>query len=116
MKKDERFLIVGEKEYNKYNLSEYPNFHKSGSKEGMRHLQDITGRITDARIYGIDNPVVRCRIDGVQQMGARLTKADIIQMGSRKGDEMKGFALSMAVKHFTAELQKSIGQNKGIKR
>lgn len=86
------------------------------NEEGMRNLQDITGRITDARIYGIDNPVVRCRIDGVQQMGARLTKADIIQMGSRKGDEMKDFALSMAVKHFTAELQKSIGQNKGMKR
>ena len=89
------------------------------SELDMKHLQDITGRITDAVIVGIDKPMVRCKIDGVQQMAQKLTKPEIIRMGgiSAGSDEMKNFAMSTAVKHFATELYLKEGQeqNRGMK-
>ena len=40
--------ILRKSEYEKFNLSQFPNFHRSGSITGMR------------RIYGIDAKLVRC--------------------------------------------------------
>lgn len=98
--------------------------HTDGTKilsEGdMQHFQDITGRVTDARIHGIDRPVVRCKIDGVQQSGRELTKSDRIRMGhfTSESDHMKSFALSMAVKYFAADLDNSRQQDRsrGVRR
>lgn len=90
-------------------------------KEGdMQHFQDITGRITDARIHGIERPLVRCKIDGVQQSGRSLTKNDRIRLGHYMSNtaEMEKFALSMAVKHFATDLYESPEQKRsgGMKR
>lgn len=90
-------------------------------KEGdMQHFQDITGRVTDARIIGIDKPMVRCKIDGEQQMARPLGKSDIIRCGHfmTYSDEMKSFALSMAVKHFAKDLcnDLTVQQTRGFKR
>ena len=76
------------------------------SKIDMGHLQDITGRVTDAVITGIDKPMVRCKIDGEQQMAQKLTKAETIRMGAipYHSEEMKRFALSTAVSHFATSL------------
>ena len=84
-----------------------------------QHFQDITGRVTNANIFGVDKPIVRCQIDGVQQLGRPLTKADIVRMGHFMSDTyaMKGFALSMAVKHFATDLYTNAQeQSKGMKR
>ena len=40
--------VLSVKEYDKFNLGEYPNFHRSGSIMGMR------------KFYGIDAKMVRC--------------------------------------------------------
>lgn len=40
--------ILHKSEYEKFNLAQFPNFHRSGSITGMR------------RIYGIDAKLVRC--------------------------------------------------------
>lgn len=98
--------------------------HTDGTKVlhevDMFHYQDITGRITDAHIIGIDKPMVRCKIDGVQQSGRDLTKADRIKAGHffSNSEAMNRFALSMAVKHFATELYDSPEQkqSKGMKR
>jgi hypothetical protein len=86
----------------------------------MQHFQDITGRVTDARIIGIDKPMVRCKIDGEQQMARLLGKSDIIRCGHfmSYSDEMKSFALSMAVKHFAKDLcnDLTVQQTRGFKR
>ena len=86
----------------------------------MQHFQDITGRITEARIHGIDRPIVRCKIDGVQQSGRDLTKTDRIKLGHymQNTEEMKKFALSMAVKHFATLLYEGPEQKQstGMKR
>lgn len=86
----------------------------------MQHFQDITGRIKDARIIGINKPMVRCKIDGVQQSARALTKADIIKTGHFMNDSnaMNKFALSMAVKYFATDLYNNQGQeqSKGMKR
>lgn len=89
------------------------------SEAAMQHYQDITGRITNANIFGVDKPMIRCKIDGVQQSGRALDKADIIRMGHymSNSDAMKGFAVSMAVKHFAGELYSNAQeQAKGLKR
>ena len=86
----------------------------------MQHFQDITGRIKDARIIGINKPMVRCKIDGVQQSARALTKADIIKTGHFMNDSnaMDKFALSMAVKYFATDLynNQEQEQSKGMKR
>ena len=83
-------------------------------------MQDITGRISDAQIIGNNNPMVRCKIDGVQQSGQKLTRADISNMVHfmDKPEDFKSFALSMAAKHFATELYESVEQkqNKGMGR
>lgn len=90
------------------------------SKMDMSHLQDITGRVTDAVIVGIDKPMVRCKIDGEQQMAQKLTKAEIIRLGAipYNSEEMKRFALSTAVSHFATSLYRDNEQEqtKGMRR
>lgn len=90
------------------------------SKVDMAHLQDITGRVTDAVIIGIDKPMVRCKIDGEQQMAQKLTRAEIIRMGGipYNSEEMKRFALSTAVSHFATSLYRDNEQEqtKGMRR
>ena len=90
------------------------------SEGDMLHLQDITGRVTNANIFGMDKPMVRCKIDGEQQSGRPLTKSDIIRMGSfmSNSEAMKGFALSMAVKYFATDLydNREQQQSKGMGR
>lgn len=90
------------------------------SEEDVKSMQDITGRITDAQIVGSTNPIVRCKIDGVQQSGQKLTRAEISTMVHfmDKPEEFKSFALSIAAKHFATELYESIEQkqNKGMGR
>ena len=90
------------------------------SKVDMAHLQDITGRVTDAVIVGIDKPMVRCKIDGEQQMAQKLTKAEIIRLGAipYNSEEMKRFALSTAVSHFATSLYRDNEQEqtKGMRR
>lgn len=80
----------------------------------MQHFQDITGRITDARIVGIDKPMVRCKVDGVQQMGQPLTKAERIRAGHYGVNDplMQRFAQSVAVSHFATMLYDSPAQER----
>lgn len=81
----------------------------------MQHFQDVTGRITDARIIGIDRPMVRCRVDGVQQPGQPLTKAERIRAGHFAADEpgFLHFAQSVAVSHFATMLYDTPAQRQG---
>ena len=86
----------------------------------MQHFQDITGRITEAVIVGIDKPMVRCKIDGEQQSGSLLNKAQRIMYASHmdNAESRKKFAESMAVAHFATALYDSPEQsrNKGMGR
>lgn len=90
------------------------------SEKNVMSMQDITGRISDAQIIGNNNPMVRCKIDGVQQSGQKLTRADISTMVHfmDKPEDFNSFALSMAAKHFATELYESVEQkqNKGMGR
>jgi len=103
-----------------YGNTLYTNGIKVLHEGDMRHFQDITGRIKDARIIGINKPMVRCKIDGVQQSARALTKADIIKTGHFMNDSnaMNRFALSMAVKYFATDLynNREQEQSKGMKR
>lgn len=50
------------------------------------HQQQMA-RITDARLYGkVDNIQVRCKIDGVQQMGRPITAEDALKYAGWKQD------------------------------
>lgn len=103
-----------------YGRTLYTDGIKVLNEGDMQHFQDITGRIKDARIIGINKPMVRCKIDGVQQSARELTKADIIKTGHFLDDSgaMKGFALSMAVKYFATDLydNREQQQSKGMGR
>ena len=56
-------------------------------KEHMDAHQQQMARITDARLYGkVDNIQVRCKIDGVQQMGRPITAEDALKYAGWKQD------------------------------
>lgn len=56
---------------------------KTGEQKAVH--EQLLARITGARLYGkVDNIHVRCRIDGVQQMGRPLTKEDAASLSHLK--------------------------------
>lgn len=112
-------LVIVNIEKDLYGKDLYLDGNTVLTEGSMQHFQDITGRVTNPNIFGVDKPTVRCQIDGVQQLGRPLTKADIVRMGHFMSDTyaMKGFALSMAVKHFATDLYTNAQeQSKGMKR
>lgn len=104
---------------------------KAGEQK-VEHEQQLA-RITGARLYGkVDNIHVRCRIDGVQQMGRPLTKKDAASLFHLKDTAMTlgkdtlnyhnfvhpDSVTEMASNAFEDVLKQDIHQNKeqGMKR
>ena len=104
-----RAEIIGDKEVlvHCFNKTVFP------VEEEKDYLVDITNRITDARVYKTNQgKAIRCKIDGVQQMGKPIKYIDMIKYDNGN------FSLErLTTEYFASELiGNGNNQIKNIKR